>query len=161
MLKRKGIKRLVPKIEWSMLYLRKELKSGRGQNWAKTRTAREKRATTFSSVCVGVAVWVCLRGRGGKCVGGAALIAAVVCVCVACACVCVIVWLWRSECNCGCVSMIAWARKGECGWGSLDCCSQVCVCVGGIEAEGGSKCGCVGVGVIVWGSDCMGKEGCV
>ena len=38
--------------------LRKELKNERGQNWAKTRTAREKRAITVSSVCVGVAVWV-------------------------------------------------------------------------------------------------------
>ena len=27
------------------------------------------------------------------------------------------------------VRVIAWARKGVCGWVSLDCCSEVCVCV--------------------------------
>ena len=34
-------------------------------------------------------------------------------------------------CGCGCVGVIAWVREGVCWWGSLDCCSRVCVCVGG------------------------------
>ena len=55
--KRHGIKRLIPKREASLLYLRKELKNGRGQNWAKTRTAREKRAITVSREFVWV--WLC------------------------------------------------------------------------------------------------------
>ena len=52
------IKRLVSKRKPSMLCLMKELKNGRRQNWAKTRTAQEKQAITVSSVCLGVAVWV-------------------------------------------------------------------------------------------------------
>ena len=61
--KRHGIKRLIPKREASLLCLRKELKNGRGQNWAKTRTAREKRAMTVSREFVWV--WLC----GCDCVG--------------------------------------------------------------------------------------------
>ena len=61
--KRHGIKRLIPKREASLLCLRKELKNGRGQNWAKTRTAREKRAITVSREFVWV--WLC----GCDCVG--------------------------------------------------------------------------------------------
>ena len=41
----------------SLLCLQKELKNGRGQNWAKTRTAREKQAITVSRVFVWV--WLC------------------------------------------------------------------------------------------------------
>ena len=61
--KRHGIKRLIPKREASLLCLRKELKNGRGQNRAKTRTAREKRAITVSREFVWV--WLC----GCDCVG--------------------------------------------------------------------------------------------
>ena len=33
-------------------------------------------------------------------------------------------------CGCGCMGVIAWVRKKEMyEWGSLDCCSRVCVCV--------------------------------
>ena len=46
-----------------MLCLRKELMNGRGQNLAKTRTARGKRAITVSRVFVWV--WLC----GYDCVG--------------------------------------------------------------------------------------------
>ena len=33
-----------------------------------------------------------------------------------------------------CVGVIVWVRMGVCGWGSLDCCRKVslCVCVWGI-----------------------------
>ena len=61
--KRHGLKRLIPKREASLLCLRKELKNGRGQNRAKTRTAREKRAITVSREFVWV--WLC----GCDCVG--------------------------------------------------------------------------------------------
>ena len=30
------------------------------------------------------------------------------------------------------MGVIAWVRKGACGWGSLDCCSSVCVGGGGV-----------------------------
>ena len=61
-----------------------------------------------------------------------------------------------------CVCVIAWARRAVCGWGSLDCCSRVCVCGGaasiaevhvcvwgggGGEGEGECLCECMGVGV--------------
>ena len=55
--KRVGTKRLIPKRKPSLLCLRKELKNARGQNWAKTRTAGEKRAITVSRVFVWV--WLC------------------------------------------------------------------------------------------------------
>ena len=62
-------------------------------------------------VCVGVIVWT----------------RRAVCVC-ACGCACFFgcvgmgetVWMW--VCACDCVG-----GKGVCGWGSLDCCSKVCV----------------------------------
>ena len=61
--KQHGLKRLIPKREASLMCLRKELKNGRGQNRAKTRTAREKRAITVSREFVWV--WLC----GCDCVG--------------------------------------------------------------------------------------------
>ena len=50
-------------------------------------------------------------------------------------------------CGCDCVGVIA--TKCVCGWGSLYCCSKVCVCVRK-RGRGESERGCVGMGVIVW-----------
>ena len=62
--KRHGIKCLIPKREASLLCLQKELKNGRGQNWAKMRTAQEKRAMTVSREFVWV--WLCGCDRVGE-----------------------------------------------------------------------------------------------
>ena len=74
------------------------------------------------------------------------------CVCVYVFCVCVCVSRWVGGCDCVGVGVIAWVRKGLCGWYSLNCCSKVCMCVGG--ECGGSVCECdcvcVCVCVCVW-----------
>ena len=49
------------------------------------------------------------------------------------------------------MGMIAWVRKAVCGWGSLDCCRKVCVCVGRGDDDGVGVCG----------GDCVGEEGSV
>ena len=51
--------------------------------------------------------------------GGAALIAAIKYVCGGGECVC--------GCDCVGLGVIVWVRKGVCWWGSLDCCSKLCV----------------------------------
>ena len=45
------------------------------------------------------------------------------------------------------MGVIVWVRKAVCGWGSLDCCRKVCVCVlGGGRGDGVGVC----VEVIAW-----------
>ena len=57
------------------------------------------------------------------------------------------------------MGVIAWASRAVCGWGSLDCCSRVSVCVCVCE-EGERGRGCVGV--IVWvGVGSVGEKGSV